>query len=185
MRLNQFHVILCVFFATVVLMAVPSPADAQIPCNQCDCTSGCSTTCTYLVRECEPITQDGGGCTWETYYDTCSNHTCTTSTNCTSCSNLTCTSVTFGGAAGDTMVGTSGRDCLDGEGGNDTLYGGDGDDRLWGGTGTDTLFGQNQNDCMWGEQDNDHLDGGAGWDFGSGQSGADTCTTSTEVQVSC
>lgn len=180
------HVLTCAaLLCAAALWISPAPAEAQTSCNLCDCSSGCSTTCTILVRECEPITQDGGGCTWETYYDTCGNHTCTTSQECGVCSNLTCTTSIYGTTGNDTINGTAARECIYGDYGNDTLDGKAGDDRLRGSNGTDTLFGDSGDDCMWGQANNDHLDGGSGYDFGEGNGGSNTCTASTEVQLNC
>ena len=83
-----------------------------------------------------------------------------------------------GGSGKDLIKGLAGADQLFGMGGNDTLQGGDGDDYLSGGNGSgsgsadDRLEGGIGNDTLAGEDGNDALIGGAGDDdyvYGGGQ----------------
>ncbi|WP_426282189.1 calcium-binding protein [Lysobacter soli] len=85
-----------------------------------------------------------------------------------------------GGSGKDLIKGLAGADQLFGMGGNDTLQGGDGDDYLSGGNGggtgsaDDRLEGGIGNDTLAGEDGNDTLLGGAGDDdyvygYGGGQ----------------
>ena len=83
-----------------------------------------------------------------------------------------------GGSGKDLIKGLAGADQLFGLGGNDTLQGGDGDDYLSGGNGSgsgsadDRLEGGIGNDTLAGEDGNDTLLGGAGDDdyvYGGGQ----------------
>ncbi|MDI9238641.1 calcium-binding protein [Lysobacter sp. LF1] len=83
-----------------------------------------------------------------------------------------------GGSGKDLIKGLAGADQLFGMGGNDTLEGGDGDDYLSGGNGggsgsaDDRLEGGIGNDTLAGEDGNDTLLGGAGDDdyvYGGGQ----------------
>lgn len=83
-----------------------------------------------------------------------------------------------GGSGKDLIKGMAGADQLFGLGGNDTLQGGDGDDYLSGGNGSgsgsadDRLEGGIGNDTLAGEDGNDTLLGGAGDDdyvYGGGQ----------------
>ena len=78
--------------------------------------------------------------------------------------------VVTGSAAGEQLLGTSGRDLIRGLGGNDTLFGFGGDDKLDGGDGNDYLSGGNGS---FGGSGNDILIGGAGDDTLVGEDGDD------------
>lgn len=96
-------------------------------------------------------------------------------------------SVVEGTAAGEQLVGSTGKDLIKGlagddtlfgMGGNDTLQGGDGNDYLAGGNGSGTGSGDDRlegglgNDTLAGEDGNDTMIGGAGDDkyvYGGGQ----------------
>ena len=82
--------------------------------------------------------------------------------------------VVNGTAAGEQLVGSSGRDLLDGLAGDDQLFGlggddwlvaGDGNDYLDGGAGNDVQLGGDGNDQLGGDAGNDTLVGGAGDDM--------------------
>jgi Ca2+-binding RTX toxin-like protein len=87
--------------------------------------------------------------------------------------------VVDGTAAGEQLLGTSGRDLIHGLGGNDVIFGFGGDDKFEGGDGDDYLSGGNGSfsgsgndilvggagvDTLVGEDGNDRLFGGAGDD---------------------
>lgn len=99
--------------------------------------------------------------------------------------------VVDGTAAGEQLLGSSGRDLIHGLAGDDTLFGFGGDDKLEGGDGADYLSGGNGsfngsgddiliggagNDTLVGEDGNDLLIGGSGDDtyYYAQGSGADT-----------
>jgi Ca2+-binding RTX toxin-like protein len=76
-----------------------------------------------------------------------------------------------GTAAGEQLVGGTGKDLIEGLGGADTLFGMGGDDTLRGGDGTDYLSGGNGSGTGSG---NDTLEGGAGNDTLRGEDGSNT-----------
>ncbi|MEI4472221.1 Hint domain-containing protein [Frigidibacter sp. MR17.24] len=101
---------------------------------------------------------------------------------------------TYGTAAGDASVGTSGanliyggpaaqsgsletgtgNDTITAGAGNDTVIAGDGNDSVSGGDDNDMLYGGAGNDTLSGDGGNDRLEGGAGDDLLLGGAGADT-----------
>lgn len=188
-------------FATLLLISAallvsPAAAEAQITCASCDCTTSCSTTCTYQVPG-DPNcvrTPDNPCPPFETEYGTCGNDgpECSGDPGCgggggggQDCSDPNCTTYVNLTSGNDTFNGTSALECIWGNNGNDTIDGNAGDDAIYGGSGTDTLFGDSGNDCLFGQGDADHLDGESGTDVGDGGAGADTCTTATETRISC
>ena len=76
-----------------------------------------------------------------------------------------------GTAAGEQLVGSSGKDLIKGLGGDDQLFGMAGDDTLQGGDGNDYLAGGNGSGTGSG---NDRLEGGAGNDQLNGEDGNNT-----------
>ena len=70
----------------------------------------------------------------------------------------------FGGAAGDTLGGDSGRNFFIGNGGDDAMVGAGGKDRLYGGSGADLALGLSGRDSLSGGTGRDVLDGGDGDD---------------------
>lgn len=94
-----------------------------------------------------------------------------------------------GGSGKDLLKGLGGADTLFGLGGNDTLQGGDGDDYLAGGNGSgtgsgdDRLEGGTGNDTLSGEDGNDTMLGGAGNDqyvYGGGNDVVDNTGGGTD-----
>lgn len=78
-----------------------------------------------------------------------------------------------GTAAGEQLVGGTGKDLIEGLAGADTLFGMGGDDTLRGGEGNDYLSGGNGSGTSSG---NDTLEGGAGNDTLRGEDGSNTLT---------
>jgi Ca2+-binding RTX toxin-like protein len=78
-----------------------------------------------------------------------------------------------GGAAAETVTGTSRDDYMDMGGGADLAYGGSGNDTLKGGAGNDSLYGGLGNDNLQGGDDNDNLYAGGGNDTLYGDAGSD------------
>lgn len=76
-----------------------------------------------------------------------------------------------GTAAGEQLVGSSGKDLIKGLAGDDTLFGMGGNDVLQGGDGNDYLAGGNGSGTGSGD---DRLEGGAGNDTLAGEDGNDT-----------
>ncbi|MEJ1095480.1 MULTISPECIES: calcium-binding protein [unclassified Pseudoxanthomonas] len=76
-----------------------------------------------------------------------------------------------GTAAGEQLVGNSGKDLIKGLAGDDELFGMGGNDTLQGGDGNDYLAGGNGSGASSG---NDKLEGGAGADTLSGEEGTNT-----------
>jgi len=78
-----------------------------------------------------------------------------------------------GTAAGEQLVGSTGKDLIEGLGGADTLFGMGGNDTLRGGEGNDYLSGGNGGGTGSGD---DVLEGGAGNDTLRGEDGSNTLT---------
>jgi Ca2+-binding RTX toxin-like protein len=84
--------------------------------------------------------------------------------------------LTAGGQAADTLLGTSDNNYISGDSGADSIDGGAGDDYLDGGADNDTLLGDVGNDMIMGGSGNDSLNGDLGTDTLNGGLGNDTLT---------